>query len=80
MDFKDFLRFHNIFVDIASVVRKFAYYNDRNYLVAISSKCSREQNIKTTAHKLIHIFKNHFFCMNENEEVGQIIQKLKNRL
>lgn len=87
MDFEDFLRFHNInlnYVDIPSAVRGFAYYNGRSYLVAINSKYSREQNIKTTAHELIHIFKNHFFCQKEDEEeceeeVEQIIRDLKNK-
>lgn len=87
MDFEDFLRFHNInlnYVDIPSAVRGFAYYNGCNYLVAINSKYSREQNIKTTAHELIHIFKNHFFCQKGDEEeceeeVEQIIKELKNK-
>ena len=84
MEFEDFLRFYDInlnYVDIPSSVRGFAYYNGRSYLVAINSKYSREQNIKTTAHELIHIFKNHFSYSKEDEyicenEVGKIVNDL----
>lgn len=84
MNFEDFLRFHNInlnYVDIPSAVRGFAYYNGRSYLVAINSKYSREQNIKTTAHELIHIFKNHFSYSKEDENICENeVRKIVNGL
>lgn len=85
MDFEDFLRFYDInlnYVDIPSSVRGFAYYNGYSYLVIINKKYSKEQNIKTTIHELIHIFKNHFSYSKEDEnicekEVGKIIKNLE---
>ncbi|MFR5064815.1 MAG: hypothetical protein ACLTDD_08835 [Thomasclavelia spiroformis] len=85
MDFEDFLRFYDInlnYVDIPSSVRGFAYYNGYCYLVIINKKYSKEQNIKTTIHELIHIFKNHFSYSKEDEnicekEVGKIIKNLE---
>lgn len=85
MEFEDFLRFYDInlnYVDIPSSVRGFAYYNGYSYLVIINKKYSKEQNIKTTIHELIHIFKNHFSYSKEDEnicekEVGKIIKNLE---
>ena len=84
MDFEDFLRFYDInlnYVDIPSSVRGFAYYNGYSYLVIINKKYSKEQNIKTTIHELIQIFKNHFSYSKEDEnicekEVGKIVNDL----
>lgn len=87
MNFEDFLRFYNIslnYVSIPSSVRGFAYYNGCGYLVVINSRYTREQNIKTTVHELIHIFNDHFSCSIEDEEeceqeVEQIIKDLKKK-
>lgn len=86
MEFEDFLRFYDInlnYVNIPSSVRGFAYYNGYSYLVIINKKYSKEQNIKTAIHELIHIFKNHFTRFNDTEEkceeeVEKIIRELKN--
>lgn len=83
MEFEDFLRFYDInlnYVDIPSSVRGFAYYNGYSYLVIINKKYSKEQNIKTTIHELIHIFKNHFSYSKEDENIceKEVVKIIKN--
>lgn len=83
MEFEDFLRFYDInlnYVDIPSSVRGFAYYNGYSYLVIINRKYSKEQNIKTTMHELIHIFKNHFSYSKEDENIceKEVVKIIKN--
>lgn len=85
MDFEDFLKWNGInlhFVNLASYIKGFAYYNGKEYLVIINSKCSSQQQQLTLVHEMIHIFKNHFSCKKEFEEkcekqVHSIIEELK---
>ena len=86
MEFEDFLRWNNInlkFESIASYINGFAYYDGKEYLVIINSRCSYSQQQETTIHELIHIFENHFLCASGYEErcekeVDNIIQNIKN--
>ena len=85
MDFEDFLRYHNINLNVShlpSYIKGFAYFNGCAYLVMINNRCSNVQQKETIVHELIHIFENHFSCKSGYEEqcekeVDQIIKKLK---
>lgn len=72
-EFEEFCKINDIFISmtgsLTTKVRGFCYYNEGKYIVVINTKLCFEGQQKTVIHELIHIFKNHFTCLQQDADI-----------
>lgn len=69
-EFEEFCKANDIYISftgsLTTKVRGFCYYIDGKYIVTINNKLCFNGQQKTVIHELIHIFENHFTCLQED--------------